>query len=477
MLNRLSPPQVAIVGAGFAGIATALHLQSLAVAPLHIHLFDPRSAGRGVAYGLSDPSALLNVAVERMGLWAGRADHFLHWLHQQGQCPAVGSFLPRQRYGDYLQQQLTEGLTKSGPARIFLYQSEVLAMTPTPAPVANTRPGWTLKLSEGPPFVVEQCVLALGNFPPAPLVIDSPDFYQRPLYFNNPWEPAAVESFDTMAPLLILGTGLTAVDCVMALRSRGHQGVITLLSSHGCLPLAMNDPLSYAEQSVTFDLRSGDDLQRIFRQVRGQLRRLSPDRPPTSAHFQAVATAFRPLFAELWQGLSLSQQRQFLRHGMHTWGQMRHRLPPVIAEQLQTLRLAGKLQLIAGRVLDLQASAEGVRMDYRLRGQSKRLSLPGFQRVINATGPCLDYDRVQSPLLTHLLGQGIVAKHPLGLGLQALKSGQLLNASQQNAHGLFTLGAALRGVLWECTAVPEIREQAHELARQLATISSLRFSG
>ena len=123
MLNRLSPPQVAIVGAGFAGIATALHLQSLAVAPLHIHLFDPRSAGRGVAYGLSDPSALLNVAVERMGLWAGRADHFLHWLHQQGQCPAVGSFLPRQRYGDYLQQQLTEGLTKSGPADTDTFSS------------------------------------------------------------------------------------------------------------------------------------------------------------------------------------------------------------------------------------------------------------------------------------------------------------------------------------------------------------------
>jgi uncharacterized NAD(P)/FAD-binding protein YdhS len=32
---------------------------------------------------------------------------------------------------------------------------------------------------------------------------------------------------------------------------------------------------------------------------------------------------------------------------------------------------------------------------------------------------------------------------------------------------LFTLGTALKGVLWESTAIPEIRIQARDLARKL----------
>jgi uncharacterized NAD(P)/FAD-binding protein YdhS len=465
------PPQLAIVGAGFAGISTALHLQSLAVTPLHIHLFDTRSEGRGIAYGPSDASALLNVPVERMGLWSGQPEHFFHWLREQGETPAVGSFLPRQVYGDYLQEQLAQGVKHSGPGRLFLHRGEVVSLCANSERADRelndeTNPGFILQLARGQHFAVDQCVLALGNFPPAPLTIASPDFYDSPRYFNNPWDRATLEEVDPQAPLLILGTGLTAVDCVLAFRNRGHRGRIVLLSSHGHLPLAMSPPL---EQSAVFELKPGDPLHQIVQQVRLQLRRLSPDSPPTPDHFQAVAMALRPQFSALWQRLPLSQQRQFLRHVMHTWGQMRHRLPPAVAEHLQTLRLAGDLQLIAGRVLDLKTSAEGAQLDYRLRGDSQRLTLSGFQRVINATGPCLDYGKVQSPLLESMMAQALIAKHPLGLGLQALKSGQLVDASQQPVPGLFTLGSALRGVLWECTAVPEIREQANTLAQQILT--------
>ncbi|ACL57637.1 hypothetical protein [Methylobacterium nodulans] len=35
-------------------------------------------------------------------------------------------------------------------------------------------------------------------------------------------------------------------------------------------------------------------------------------------------------------------------------------------------------------------------------------------------------------------------------------------------HPLWTLGPLLRGTLWECTAVPDIRGQAADLARTVA---------
>lgn len=451
--------QVAIVGAGFAGVSTALHLQSLAVNPLHIHLFDPGAAARGVAYQPSDTSALLNVAVERMGLPSGQPERFWHWLQAQGQIVARGDFVPRQLYGEYLQAQLMEGLNHPGPAQIFLHRNEIVSMTPAVSPLT-----FNLQSAQGQSYLAHACVLAPGNFAPAPLTISSPEFYESPRYFNNPWDRAAVENSDSNASVLILGSGLTAVDCVLALRNQGHKGRIVLLSSHGQLPLAMTPP---CEQQVTLALTPGDSLAHIVQQVRLQLRRLSPHAAPTSAHFQAVAMALRPQFAALWQGLSLSEQRQFLRHGMHIWGQMRHRLPPIVAQQLEVLRLHHTLQVVAGRVVDLKDLAAGVELSYRPRGEYQCVSLSGFQRVINATGPCLNYERVQSPLLSNLMAQGLVVKHSLGLGLQALASGQLLNDQQQPVPGLFTLGSTLRGTLWECTAVPEIREQAKRIATQI----------
>jgi uncharacterized NAD(P)/FAD-binding protein YdhS len=57
---------------------------------------------------------------------------------------------------------------------------------------------------------------------------------------------------------------------------------------------------------------------------------------------------------------------------------------------------------------------------------------------------------------------------PLALGFHADVEGALIPFGKREAvDWIFTLGAPLKGVLWETTAVPEIRVQAEKLAERL----------
>lgn len=91
-------------------------------------------------------------------------------------------------------------------------------------------------------------------------------------------------------------------------------------------------------------------------------------------------------------------------------------------------------------------------------------------KVVNCTGPRSDYSKYQHSLLVHLLARGLIDHDPLALGIDALPTGEVLRYRAGPVGWLFTLGAPLKGVLWESTAVPEIRSQADALAKRLLSI-------
>jgi len=103
---------------------------------------------------------------------------------------------------------------------------------------------------------------------------------------------------------------------------------------------------------------------------------------------------------------------------------------------------------------------------YRQRGTGSRVTLR-VAKVINCTGPRTDYSKYQHPLLINLLARGLIDHDPLALGIKALPSFDVLRYRGGPAGWLFTIGAPLKGMLWESTAIAEIRVQAQALADQL----------
>jgi uncharacterized NAD(P)/FAD-binding protein YdhS len=67
---------------------------------------------------------------------------------------------------------------------------------------------------------------------------------------------------------------------------------------------------------------------------------------------------------------------------------------------------------------------------------------------------------------------GWLTPDPLRLGIETDDDGRLIDQHGASVDGLFTLGPLRRPALWESTAIPEIRDQAAELARCLAGIRS-----
>jgi hydroxyacylglutathione hydrolase len=90
-------------------------------------------------------------------------------------------------------------------------------------------------------------------------------------------------------------------------------------------------------------------------------------------------------------------------------------------------------------------------------------------RVINCTGPSMNYRRVPSALLANLFKRGLVSPGPLGTGFHCTEDGAVIDAEGRASGILFNLGPGRLGDLIESIAVPEIRQQAVDLASILKT--------
>jgi uncharacterized NAD(P)/FAD-binding protein YdhS len=146
----------------------------------------------------------------------------------------------------------------------------------------------------------------------------------------------------------------------------------------------------------------------------------------------------------------------------------RHRAAPQIAEQIANLQAAGKLRVLAGEVVAAQAGRAGIDIQHRQRGSRARHRL-AVARVINCTGASLEVEGSQSPLIRQLLADGLARAHACGLGFDVDAAGRVLDKSGTAQPGLVTLGPLTQGAFWECTAVPEIRVRAAQLADLLST--------
>jgi len=95
--------------------------------------------------------------------------------------------------------------------------------------------------------------------------------------------------------------------------------------------------------------------------------------------------------------------------------------------------------------------------------------------VVQATGLDTAVAYAKSSLLSGLLTDGLATADPLKLGLHAAHDGRLINAHGNAQPGLYAIGSLLRGSLWECTAMPEIRATADALAQALTTSAANEY--
>jgi uncharacterized NAD(P)/FAD-binding protein YdhS len=505
---------IAVVGGGASATAflSALVKQISAQsdpAP-DVLVFEPASlCGPGVAYGDDTEMALLNRPVPAMSVDYMDRGHFRRWLAQNRLLPARpesgdSPFVPRSWFGWYLTEMFRsacEDLRNLGGSvqvcrekvRDVRHEGEEIVVLPE-----RSGPRWT-----------DEVVLCLGSVP-------ARDVYRlsgAPGYMHHPYpvreladgiaERTAGRPRQEGEGVLVLGSGLTAIDVALEVSRRPHAPQVTIASRSGALPdirhdfdagdiapdlvadvrsrLARRDALDLDDLARLLDdalNRRGTTLREALRPfLRGthgaELLRARMDAPGPAAALQRCVVALTPWYSRLWRALDPTSSREFNRRYGRVFGCLRSPMPAVNARRLLALSRSGAITFRSG-ITDVtadapvgepgQVSADGARFTASF-GDGETLR---FGITVNATGRGIDVGAARPGSLVEALStSGIARPHPLG-GLDVdPDTNEVLNARGERSPLLHVVGDLSSGVHFHTSSMEYVATQARRVAEQV----------
>jgi uncharacterized NAD(P)/FAD-binding protein YdhS len=201
----------------------------------------------------------------------------------------------------------------------------------------------------------------------------------------------------------LVGSGLTAVDAILSLLDIGFSGSITIFSKHGLLPMAHAGTQAWQLKNVAAGMAPSQILKFIRANITEALN--------AGVSWQSVIDSLRPVTNEIWQGWNDRERSSFLRHLYTIWGVHRHRMAPAVADRIKD----ADITFVRGRVDQISGNS---------------ISGMTFDAIIN----CMGY-RYDEP--------------------------------EKNFEVSHVIGPARFGELFETTAIPEIRQQALKIIKNI----------
>jgi uncharacterized NAD(P)/FAD-binding protein YdhS len=452
---------IAIVGGGFSGALTAVHLLQRGFGPGARLLIVNRSGAmaRGLAYGTQSDHHVLNVPAGRMSAFDEDPDHFVRFVRERGVDADGGAFVSRRLYGAYLVSLLTTATARAAGVVCERLHDEAVAIEPLP-----DGDGAWIETAGGRRARADRVVLAVGNYPPQPPALDDDTFVRTSRrYVADPWRPGALAIVDPRRPTLLVGTGLTMVDIALELEALGKCRDVIAVSRRGLLPL----PHRTASHAPTHG--AAPPLLDQSPTVRGWLRtvrRIVADGAGRGVDWRDVIASMRSTTPDLWRALPIEERRRFLRHVRPFWEVHRHRMAPLLHERFTRLVETGAVAVQAARVLALREERGRVVVTLHPRGADRRVEIE-VGTVVNCTGPAGDTRRLRDPLIAQLIASGLVHPDALGLGVETTRDGALIDRHGRASTTLYYVGPFSKARDWEATAVPELRRYAERLAIHL----------
>jgi len=437
--------QVVIVGGGFAGAAVAYHLLREMDGDGRVHLVEMGPwLGRGIAYGVESEVFRLNVPASRMSMDPETPDDFVKF---SGSEAAPHAFLGRALYARYVTARLA-ACVKSSAAKLRLWRDEAVAITRD-----------TVVLRGGATLPAEAVVLATGISPRVKHA--HPHYHPR---IVDAWDECALATLPMQGRLLLLGSGLSALDVLAFLDAQGFAGEVTLVSPRGLLPLPHEPEFHGTTPLAAADAeRAPQAIRPLMRWVRQTIASAVAGGVP----WQRAVDSLRPHVVRLYRALPQADRASFVRHVRPYWDVFRHRAPADALVRVDEWARDGRLRRLAGRVtIDGRGDAAAVMVAIRERaGQARR---ERFDAVVRCVGPALDVAEASTPVLQSLIDGGLAALAASGLGIETTTDGRVVDARGEASHRIFGIGAVRRACDWETTSVPDIAKHAQQLAREIA---------
>jgi uncharacterized NAD(P)/FAD-binding protein YdhS len=454
---------IAIIGGGFAGTMTAVHLMNQADMPLNIIIINTRfPLITGIAYATHYPGHLLNVPVESISALDKQEFHFFNWLYQHDDFKNIPaetlkkSFAPRKVYAEYLRSIWDEAVAnKNVSVNLQLVEDEVINVVPN-------QQGFKLELKAADPIQAGYVVLATGNAIPKNPPIADPSFYDSPLYYKNPWNDQCVQNLKSERDILIVGNSLTMIDAVISLLANGFSKNIYTVSPHGFAIMPDDQQVPPYDRNILSEISRPYQLHDLVSLINKHMKHCEKE----GLSKLAVVNSIRHKLQQIWIDFSLTDKRTFLKRISPMWNAWRHRTPADMYKRISSLIDTGKLTPITGRLAGFTEKGGYVEARILDKKANKEIMLK-VERVINCTGSQIEV-RLPGTVLNNMFNTGLISHDPVNIALNAdAQTGAVIDADGKTSTQIYTLGNNVKGILWESTAVPEIRAQAENIATGL----------
>lgn len=232
---------VAIIGSGATGVS--LFGQLVRGAAEHVRsitLVDTQEPGRGPVFGDPDDDVLGNTSAGIQSLFPEEHMDLLDHCHAEGRPVDPTAFVPRNRVGAYCRARFEEHARLARAKDITVTHRRERANRIAPAP-----DGHGVHLGDGTRLVASDVAVCVGLG--SPLTPDGfADHTTHPRYVGGAFPTTAVRARlpGAGARVLVVGSGLTAVDTAVLLCRDGHQ--VTIASRSGVLPAVRSHTRSRA---------------------------------------------------------------------------------------------------------------------------------------------------------------------------------------------------------------------------------------
>ncbi|MGC6520767.1 MAG: FAD/NAD(P)-binding protein [Candidatus Puniceispirillaceae bacterium] len=432
-----------IIGSGYSAAALLLHLDAQGAELDNTTVVGPERLGAGQAFGCVNGDFRLNVRADLMQLWPDDPNHFARWasIHVADDPDAatpIGPFHRRRDFASYVAQELA---ARPGVSAVRHIQNTAVALV-------SSKNEWEVTLADGSTVKAGQVVLATGNPPPRwpfqKQIADSSTLIRVP--WRGDWHQQVTQQ----ARVVIIGSGLTALDAVHTLRLHGHKGAIRLVAPDGLLPPVQTD-WQDADPLVWPETPSAAKFLRFMRDVTGD------DIRWEETEWQRRFESLRVNVSSAWQTLPATEQSRLMRRFGWLWSLTRFRAGPQAHGSAMALLESGQLEMITDMVTAIDTNNDRSHL-VRLAGGDSLAA----DAVVNCSGAGRD------PLVCRLLEDDVAMPHETFAGRPALSPDMALLRADGTAHdNLFGVGPMTAHVAGDVLGSASIARQARRLATHL----------
>lgn len=450
-----APPRVTIVGGGFSGASVAVQLVRTSPVPLAITIVEARpEVGGGLAHSADDPDHRLNGPAFLHYVDPSDPEGFHRWCAERkvveqdpgARLPDGSLYVRRKDFGRFVADTVRAHAKWPTGSTITHVQDRAVD-------ISESQGVFTVRTAGDRTLESEMVIAGTGNALPRLPAEFHAVATTAPAVIAVPTDLERVRAIPKTARVLVLGTGLTALDILSTLVRSGHQGRITAVSRRGLRP-ASQRPASGPQQVyhwpdridgpvAPFILEAGNPptVRRLVRALRERIREVQA----TGDLWYTPYDQLRDCFWQVWPTVPLQEKKRFLRRLRPWFDAFRFRSPPQNEAMVREAEAAGRVVFRTTRIRSAALAPDGaIRVVMRDRDSSMDRA-QDFDAVINCTGLDPAAGARDNPFLAALVQRGWISVDATGVGFAADPDCRAIAPDGRAHDGLRLIGPPING--------------------------------